>query len=524
MKGKENSIRFLILAIVMATGIRQAIAQGTAFTYQGQLENNGSPANGSYDLTFTLYVTNSGGTALTDPVTNLATSVTNGLFTAQVDFGPGAFVGGSNWLEIAVSPHGAGSFTTLAPRQQVTPTPYAITAGTANDLAGLTVQQNSQNAPNLIGGSSLNAVKNGVVGATIGGGGVTDLVNYVSGSYGTIGGGAGNTVAGLESTVAGGVDNFASGLSGDTVGGGANNSADGVHGSTVAGGQNNTAGEGYDTTVGGGAGNYAGLSYSTVPGGEFNTASGTYSTVGGGYTNTASGTGSTVPGGEFNIASGMYSFAAGQQAQAVNQGAFVWADSQNTPFASMNNDSFNVRAQGGVNFNTGTNTITGDGGGLTNLNAANLTGAINPSAFNTGTYTPVIGNLNDGLGPGGGDQFTTSVAQGYYQVVGNLVYVEIHLQWTSTANNSIGGEGNFPVTVSLPMGNASNASCFNIGMSSGIPYASQLTAMPLWQGINYSYLVFYSLSASGTGSSSTIPANTCNSSGSVYVSGFYRTQ
>ena len=41
-----------------------------------------------------------------------------------------------------------------------------------------------------------------------------------------------------------------------------------------------------------------------------------------------------------------------QPAQATNNGAFVWAEGRfpNAGFASTNNDSFNVRAQGGVFF------------------------------------------------------------------------------------------------------------------------------------------------------------------------------
>jgi hypothetical protein len=35
-------------------------AQGTAFTYQGRLTDGGSPANGSYDLTFALFSVSSG--------------------------------------------------------------------------------------------------------------------------------------------------------------------------------------------------------------------------------------------------------------------------------------------------------------------------------------------------------------------------------------------------------------------------------------------------------------------------------
>jgi len=35
-----------------------------AFTYQGQLENEGTPASGSYSLMFALYATNTGGTTV----------------------------------------------------------------------------------------------------------------------------------------------------------------------------------------------------------------------------------------------------------------------------------------------------------------------------------------------------------------------------------------------------------------------------------------------------------------------------
>jgi hypothetical protein len=54
-----------------------------------------------------------------------------------------------------------------------------------------------------------------------------------------------------------------------------------------------------------------------------------------------------IPGGAFNYAGGQYSFAAGRQAQALHQGAFVWADSQNQPFPSTAANQFNIRASGG---------------------------------------------------------------------------------------------------------------------------------------------------------------------------------
>ena len=111
------------------------LAQGTAFTYQGRLNAGGNPASGSYDLTFTLFNANTGGGAIGGPLTNLATAVSNGLFTTAIDFGPAVFTGSADWLEIAVRTNGGSRFTTLAPRQQLTPVPYAIKAGAAASLA-----------------------------------------------------------------------------------------------------------------------------------------------------------------------------------------------------------------------------------------------------------------------------------------------------------------------------------------------------------------------------------------------------
>jgi hypothetical protein len=103
--------------------------QGTSFTYQGQLNNGGSPANGSYRLIFTLFNTNTGGSVLAGPITNSAVTVSDGLFTTTLNFGGSVFNGDPAWLEIAVSTNGNSNFITLSPLQLLTPTPYAIAAG-----------------------------------------------------------------------------------------------------------------------------------------------------------------------------------------------------------------------------------------------------------------------------------------------------------------------------------------------------------------------------------------------------------
>ncbi|MGD1089017.1 MAG: hypothetical protein ABR955_09890 [Verrucomicrobiota bacterium] len=127
MKIKVVCVLLCVLAALFFAETLQA--QGTAFTYQGQLNNGGNPANGSYDLIFTLFNTNTGGSVLEGPITNSAVTVSNGLFTTTLNFGGSVFNGNPVWLEIAVSTNGNPDFITLSPLQLLTPTPYAITAG-----------------------------------------------------------------------------------------------------------------------------------------------------------------------------------------------------------------------------------------------------------------------------------------------------------------------------------------------------------------------------------------------------------
>src|SRR5215471_9032373 len=139
-------------------------AQSTAFTYQGQLNAGGPPASGSYDLSFAVFDSLTGGAQQGSTITSTATAISNGLFTVTLDFG-NQFPGANRWLEISVRTNGGSSFTTLNSRQQITPSPYAITSGSANSVLGLAVQQNTSGAPNMIGGASVNSVSGGVSGA-----------------------------------------------------------------------------------------------------------------------------------------------------------------------------------------------------------------------------------------------------------------------------------------------------------------------------------------------------------------------
>jgi hypothetical protein len=140
------------------------MAQTTAFTYQGKLSDSGSPASGQYDLQFTLFDALGGGAqqGTTQTVANVA--VSNGLFTVQLDFGACAscFDGTARFLEIAVKKTTDTTFTTLAPRQPISSTPYALRSLNATAADGLSVA-----CINCITSSQIGSVNGSAINGTI---------------------------------------------------------------------------------------------------------------------------------------------------------------------------------------------------------------------------------------------------------------------------------------------------------------------------------------------------------------------
>ncbi len=252
----------------------------------------------------------------------------------------------------------------------------------ANNARVLRLEPNAV-APNVIAGADANGLLPGLSGASIGGGGASGAPNRVVDSFGTVGGGRGNTAGNDEGNLfdgrfatVGGGDSNAAGAEGSTVGGGSTCAALGEL-STISGGGNNVA-TGYGATIGGGGGFSASLGvpvpnlvlsfWGTISGGSDNTvsnefgvigggggnrAAGQFAVIGGGRNNATAGDFATIPGGSLNIATGTSSLAAGHRAQAQHDGAFVWADHTDTDFASQSQDEFAVRATGGVRLVTG---------------------------------------------------------------------------------------------------------------------------------------------------------------------------
>jgi len=161
MTQKNMKKTVLLLATLLSSfaATSSLRAQVTAMIYQGNLNTGSAPANGSFDLTFTLYdSTNVPGNVIAGPLTNAATAVSNGLFTVMLDFGSGPFNGSPCWLEIGARTNGSGAFITLAPRQPIASTPYAVQALNAGNAAsytgGITDAQLSTNIARLNDGNA----------------------------------------------------------------------------------------------------------------------------------------------------------------------------------------------------------------------------------------------------------------------------------------------------------------------------------------------------------------------------------
>src|SRR5947199_10317183 len=121
MNRKNTPFRYeaALLLLQFAGATSSTLAEGTAFSYQGRLQDSGANADGSYDFQFTLWDALNGGTQQPQPtsvtVTRTNVSVANGVFTVQLDFGASAFPGADRWLETSVRLAGGGTFTTLSP-------------------------------------------------------------------------------------------------------------------------------------------------------------------------------------------------------------------------------------------------------------------------------------------------------------------------------------------------------------------------------------------------------------------------
>ena len=131
-----NFVLITVLSLCAFIVTSNGAPLGTAFTYQGQLQNGVEPVNGLYDFEFTLSNAVNGGAQLGSTLTQTGVAVNNGFFSTTLDFGS-LFGGEASWLTINVRSNATGSYVQLTPAEMLTPAPNAIFANSASNVANL---------------------------------------------------------------------------------------------------------------------------------------------------------------------------------------------------------------------------------------------------------------------------------------------------------------------------------------------------------------------------------------------------
>src|SRR5260221_618870 len=167
----------LILAFIALIPL-EALAQSTAFTFQGRLNNGTVGATGNVQLELRLFDSLTGGTQIGSTVNLPSVALINGVFSTELDFGGAAFDGSPRFLEIGVRTAGSSNpYIVLSPRQHLSSVPYATQSKNAAQLGGIDASQYVTTA--TVGSSfirngttaqtgNFNIDGNGVVGGNVG--------------------------------------------------------------------------------------------------------------------------------------------------------------------------------------------------------------------------------------------------------------------------------------------------------------------------------------------------------------------
>lgn len=370
--------RACVLLASLAIFALMTSAQTTDFTYQGSLNNGGSPANGNFDFEFQLYNALAAGTQVgsTQSINNVV--VTNGVFAVKLNFSTN-FPGANRFLEIRVRPSGGGAFTLLTPRTQITSEPHAINAlQLAGQPASAYVTSGSPiiNAASQFNLGGARFISNPGTDNTYVGVGAAENATALAENNSFFGKNAGQSM-----TTAGGNSFFGSAAGQATTTGGAN---------TFVGSQTGKA----NTT--GSSNSFYGLNAGTS-----NTTGNNNSFFGrnAGSSNTTGGDNSF-----FGFQAGLssnnnnnsfFGFQSGRDTTGINNSFFGWSSGRSNT-TGTNNSFFGVQA--GLNNDVGIrNVFVGRDAGLTNTSGNNNVAV----GFNAGLNT-LTGNNNVYLGSGAG--------------------------------------------------------------------------------------------------------------------------
>tara|TARA_R110002073_G_scaffold118918_1_gene258383 strand:- start:239844 stop:241319 length:1476 start_codon:yes stop_codon:yes gene_type:complete len=158
-------------AIALIAAITSVASAQNAFTYQGTLNDEGAPANGNYDMRFTLWTDATIGapdTQIGSVFTNPATGVVDGLFSVSLDLDDSAFqTQASRYLQIEVRFAGDPGYTTLSPRQRVDFAPRAFHSLTAEEAQSIELPYSDSSEPGISSSSVFSITNIGDFGSGI---------------------------------------------------------------------------------------------------------------------------------------------------------------------------------------------------------------------------------------------------------------------------------------------------------------------------------------------------------------------
>jgi hypothetical protein len=424
-----------------------AATAGSSFTYQGVLSSGGLPANGVFDLEFGLFDAPVAGNQVGTTATQSAIPIADGLFTVPLDFGSAAFGGDARWLEIGVRVNGSGAaFTTLTPRQSLTPTPYAITAlggwsdtGNAGTVPATNFVGTTDNSPLAVRTNNVEALRvlpgNGSSGGNVGIGTTSPAFPLdVNGAINATGQYALGGVPILH-TPGNGTNTFVGPFAGarNTTGSGNTGTGTAALGNTTTG-VNNTA-------VGAGA-----LQSNTT-----------------GLQNTAIGTGTLASNliGQNNTAVGETALAASTGSGNTGVGALTLQQDTTGQFnTAVGVTSMSANTSGGSNSAFGVGALANNTTGVNNTAVGGGAGVGSANGNTTGSNNTFIGN---GSGPGTATQVTNATALGFKASVSesnavvlggtgaNAVNVGIGTQAPQSALQVAGNGNGYGAYVQIPI-------------------------------------------------------------------------
>jgi len=195
----KTQIRFVGVASLLFFTAASLWAQPPQFlNYQGKLSAGGNPASGTFPMTFSIYLSATGVTALWSETQNV--TVTNGIFNvllgSATPFPPNLFIGtGDRYLGIKV-----GTDPEMTPRFRLASVAFSLYSANAQQVAGVSSRSNifPADGPAVIRGGGLFVVGyDNEGGATL----YVDSTNFVAAAIG-----AGKTANGSLS--GGGIEYF----------------------------------------------------------------------------------------------------------------------------------------------------------------------------------------------------------------------------------------------------------------------------------------------------------------------------